>query len=493
MQESCQVMSGKSVKRNYIYNVAYQILVLVTPLVTTPYVSRVLGADNIGKVSYESSAASYFVMLAALGTGLYGSREISYMQGSLENRTKVFWNIAALRGICSFVSLFVYILYAFEIRNGNPLCLIMAVSIATSAIDITWFFQGMEDFSRIIVKNLILKIADIVFIFVFVNSRDDILLYALSGTLMPALAHLSLWPSLRTAVEKRNVKDIRPFSDFKVILSLFIPTIAVSIYTILDKIIIGLVDSSGFENGYYEQAVKISKMTLTLLTALGTVMVPRIGNCYMHNEMQAVRRYMYRSYRFAWFLGIPLCLGVIGISDNLVPWFFGDGYHQVAVLLKVLPLLIPAIGISNVTGVQYLIPTQRQNLFTATVIIGSAANMALNAVFVPKLFAMGAALASVITEMTVAVIQLILVRKELHFQDIAGHMPKYASAGMVMLAAVRIENFFFCPSVVNTAVMISSGAAVYGLMLLILRDDFFISYLKMIIRMGKDHRKERKK
>ena len=240
---------------------------------------------------------------------------------------------------------------------------------------------------------------------------------------------------------------------------------------------LGMADSSGIENGYYEQAVKISKMTLTLLTSLGTVMVPRIGFYFMQNDSERIRQYMYRSYRFVWFLGIPLCLGLTGVSDNLVPWFFGQGYEKVNVLIKILAFLILAIGVNNVTGVQYFIPTQRQSLFTATVFLGLAVNAVLNILFVPKMFSIGAAAASVAAEAVIAVSQIMIVRDELCCRDIVRHIPKYLIAGMTMLGVIRMENVFFYPSVLNTAVMVISGAAVYCVMLAVIHDDFFIGLL----------------
>lgn len=147
----------------------------------------------------------------------------------------------------------------------------------------------------------------------------------------------------------------------KIIISLFIPTIAIQIYTVLDKTMIGVITQDSFENGYYELAIKISKMVMAVVTALGTVMIPRIGYHFEQGETQRIRSLMYRGYRFVWFLGVPLCLGMIMVCGNFVPWFFGEGYEQVVPLLQILSFLILAIGINNVTGMQYMIPTKRQN------------------------------------------------------------------------------------------------------------------------------------
>ena len=143
---------------------------------------------------------------------------------------------------------------------------------------------------------------------------------------------------------------------------MFVPTIAISVYAVLDKTMIGLYTNTKIENGYYEQATKLSKTALTLVTSLGTVMIPRIGFYFKKNDIESVRRYMYRSYRFVWLLGIPLCLGLISISSNLVPWFYGEDFLDIAILLNVLSFLILAIGINNVTGMQYLMRSEERRV-----------------------------------------------------------------------------------------------------------------------------------
>ena len=210
------------------------------------------------------------------------------------------------------------------------------MNIVSVAFDISWVFQGMEEFGVIVSRNIIFKILNVVFIFVFVKNKSDLFLYTLGMTLIPLISTFTLWPFLLRIVDKPSYKDIRPFSDIKTVCSMFVPTIAISVYAVLDKTMIGLYTNTKIENGYYEQATKLSKTALTLVTSLGTVMIPRIGFYFKKNDIESVRRYMYRSYRFVWLLGIPLCLGLISISSNLVPWFYGEDFLDIAILLNVL-------------------------------------------------------------------------------------------------------------------------------------------------------------
>lgn len=275
-----------------------------------------------------------------------------------------------------------------------------------------------------------------------------------------------------------NLREIRPFRHIKVVLSLFVPTIAIQVYTVLDKTMIGFITRDAFENGYYEQAIKISKLVMMAVTALGMVMIPRIGYHFGRGETEKVEYYMYRGYRFVWFLGIPLCFGLIGTASNYVPWFFGDGFQKVIPLLRILSFLILAIGISNVTGMQYLVPTKREHLLTMTVVIGAAVNFLCNLVLIYYFQSMGAAVASLTAETTISLVQIFLVRKELSFWKIMRSSITYLIAGGVMLTSLFIMGMKLTPSVLHTFIMIAAGGSLYFLTLLVLRDTFLMENLK---------------
>lgn len=370
-------MGKKSIKKNYIYNLTYQILLLLTPLITTPYLSRVLGADGVGTVSFAESVVSYFTLVAALGVTTFGQREISYFQDDKKKRSHIFWETKSLQVITSIAVLVVYLAFAIFQKN-LALYLILSFNIIAILVDVVWLFQGMEEFGKIVLRNILFKFLSIAYIFLVVKTKSDMTKYAFGLAFFMFLSNASLWFHVSKYVSKPIWKEIKPFRNFRVVLSLFIPTIAVQVYTVLDKTMIGLITNSSFENGYYEQAIKITKIVLTVVTSLGTVMIPRIGYHYGRGEAEQVNFYMYRGYRFVWFLGIPLCFGLLGTASNFVPWFFGEGFEKVVPLLSILAFLILAIGINNVTGMQYLIPTKRQNMFTMTVLIGAGVNFVLN-------------------------------------------------------------------------------------------------------------------
>ncbi len=480
MKVDNSILMNKSVKKNYIYNVTYQLLTMLAPLITTPYVSHELGAENIGIYSYTSSIVSYFVLFAAMGTASYGQREIAYNQDNRKERTRIFWNTELLSCISTMICVVLFWLFSYIFMDNNIMYYILSMNIIAVALDVSWLFQGMEEFGVVVSRNIIFKLANIVSIFIFVKGRNSLITYTLIMAFLPLVSTFSLWPFIKKIVDKPSLNEINPFKDLKTVISMFMPTIAISIYSVLDKTMIGMFSASRIENGYYEQATKLSKTVLTVVTSLGTVMVPRVGYYYRNDNIELVRRYMYRSYKFVWILGMPLCFGLIGISDNLVPWFYGQEYYKVSILLKILSFLIIAIGINNVTGMQYLMPTGRQSFFTYTVAIGAIVNFLLNLVLIPNLYSVGAAVASVLAESIIAVIQLILVRRELNNVKIVKYSFKYFFASAIMLTVINAEKKYITTTFWGSCCIVFTGVTVYLLILCVIKDDEIIKYINKI-------------
>ena len=470
-------MAEKSLKKNYFYNLVYQILSLMTPLITTPYLSRVLGANGIGTVSYIESIVSYFVLFSVLGINLYGQREISYCRDNLSKRSFVFWETKILQAISSSVVLFMFIVFAL-FQENKILFLIFSFNIIAVLVDVVWFLQGMEEFGKIVLRNVLLKILGIIYIFTAVKTQNDIAQYIFGLSFFLCLGNASLWLCIIKYIEKPDWKKIKPFRNIKVVISLFIPTIAIQVYTVLDKTMIGIITEDSFENGYYEQAIKISKMVLVVVTSLGTVIIPRIGYYFGKGDLSSVHNVICRGCRFVWFIGTPMCFGFIGISSNFVPWFLGAGFEKVIPLLCILSFLILSIGISNVLGIQYLIPTNRQNLLTLSVLVGALVNFILNIILIRIYQSIGAAISSIVAEATVTLVQIYLVRKEFSVKDVFANAMRYLIAGVIMLIVLIKLGNILTPTIIHTSVMILSGAIVYFALLFIFKDSFFIDNIK---------------
>ena len=474
-------MPNRSIKKNFIYNLIYQVMMLVSPLVVTPYISRVLGADSVGLYSYADSMAAYFVLVAVLGTSTYGQRAISYVQEDAAARSRAFWDLFLLRFLTSSVTLGVYVGYAFLFaRESLTIALILAFNVVNVMFDITWFMQGMEEFGKTALRSILFRFACIAAIFLFVKDSGDLPLYALFMTCSVVLGNLSLWLYLPKYLVR--VKGVNPFRDMKSVLLLFIPTVATQIYTVLDKSMIGWFwgEEDFNENGFYEQAEKIVKVALSAVTALGIVMIPRISSTYKAGDMEKVKYYLYNSYRYVWMMAIPIMFGFISIASVFTPVYYGDGYEKCAVLLPILSGILIMIGLSNVNGLQYFVPIGKENILTLTVTVGAVVNFALNLVLIPFFASVGAAIASVVAEFSVTLAGFIYIRvtKQFPIRPVFTCSWRYWIAGLIMGGALFGLKYLMPVAVWSLAVLILSGGAIYFLALLLLKDPFLFDLIK---------------
>ncbi len=473
---------SKSIKKNYIYNTSYQILVLIIPFITIPYISRTLTASSIGRFTFVNSILQYFTLFAGMGIAIFGQREISYYQDDRKERSRVFWELKFLSLINVTICMIIYLTLVNTYAHQNfKMYMIVSLHIITIVFEAGWFFAGMEEFGLLVSISFVLKILQTACIFIFIKAPNHIDRYAFNISFFWFLGSAIQCCFLPKYIDKPDIKNLRPFRNIKTIWSLFIPTIASSVYSILDTTMIGLFTDTSYENGYYELCMRVIRIILLTVTSLSNVMVPRIGYLFKKNDKEQIQRYMYLSYRFIWFIGVPLCLGLIAVSDNFVYWFFGEDSARIAELLKISSFLIVIIGINSITGGQYLIPTGRQNQYTLSIIIGATVNLCMNIFLIRYFYAYGAVVASVSAEGVIALVELYFVRKELSLMKILLSLRNYLLAGGCMLGILIAIGKNWPSSPVNTFTLIFTGAAIYFTVLLILRDEFSMNNVKKIL------------
>lgn len=475
-------MNKKSIKHNYIYNLTYQIFILLVPFITTPYLSRVLGADGVGLNSYTNSIVTYFVLIAVLGTSDYGQREIAYRQDGVKERSRMFWEVFILRGLTSLASLGMFLLVTWD-SDYRLLYFLQSVNIISVMVDISWFFQGMEEFGKIAVRNIIVKILNISVIFAMVKTSNDLPMYIASISISALVGHVSIWSMLPQYICSIPLKEIKPFRNIKRVMQLFLPQIAIQVSAVMDKTMLGMITGSEFENGYYEQADRIEKLCLTIVSSLGIVMIPRISYVVSKRQSEMLDYYIYRSYRFVWFIALPLTFGLIGIADQFVPWFFGMGYEKTIILIRIVSVLLCIVGVSSVTGVQYLIPSGKQNQFTLSVVLGMVVNFCMNALLIRNYLSIGAAAATVAGELAVTISQLVMVRKCFSIKKLLSLSRIYLVASMFMCMVILIIKPLVEKTAWGTVLLVCTGGTTYMLSLLGMKDELVVSLLqKMRIR-----------
>jgi len=468
----------KSFAQNYIFNLIYQIVAIALPLVTTPYLSRVLGADGIGQYSFAQSIVSYFALAAALGTTMYGQRQIAKVKSDSQARSQLFFEIFIFRFLGVALACLVYCLAIMPHVNFPLLYAVAAIEILTVALDITWFYQGVEDFGIIAIGTTLGRLVAMICVFCFVKTKEDLVLYVCLYCASILLGNLLSFLGLRRYLVRPKGVRLRILLHLLPALALFASQFAIQVYTVLDKTMIGLITGSDFENGYYEQSQKLIKVLIALVTSLGAVMASRVAVLWNTDRKKEVYPLLYGSFRLVFALGLPMAAGVALILSRFVPIFYGGGFEPVIPIIMVLVFMFPILGCSNVIGIQYLVPTGREKWLTISVLCGAGVNVILNLFFIRQWQAMGAALASVMAELVVTTVQFVVVRKEVKIRPVIGLLLRYGLFTAVMGAVGYGIGRIAPGGALGIACIVLPCVAIYGLLLLVTRDPVFQIFLK---------------
>lgn len=463
-----------SIKKNYLFNLFYQILTMIVPLITTPYLSRVLGAENIGIYSYTLSIASYFILFGAMGTAMYGQREIAYLQDDRYKRSKTFFEIIILRFITMGISLLIFYVTFATHGQYSMYYKILLLEIIANCFDISWFLQGLEEFKKTVIRNSIVKLISVICIFLFVKTSENLVQYFFIYVLSTLLGNVSLWIYLPKFLENVKFNELNIFRHLKPTTLLFIPQIAAQIYTVLDKTMIGIIISDKSEVGFYEQAQKITKILIMITTSLGTVMVPRISNAFAKGENERIKEYMNKSFKFVMLLAFPLMLGTISISKKFVPIFFGEGYQNVVYIINVIIPIVLAIGLSTILGTQYLLPTKKQKEFTTSIICGALVNLCFNFIFIKLWQSIGATIATVLAEFTVTGVQFYIVRREFPINNVIKYGKNYILSSAIMFIISLCIGAIIKNVYISLITQIIISMISYFGILLLMRDELII-------------------
>lgn len=474
-------MKKTSIKRNILYNTFYQVLTLILPFITAPYISRVIGAAGIGTYSYTLSIQTYFSMFAALGTASYGIREIARNRDDEYKRSKIFWEIELLTVITTTICLIGWMVVIGISNEYKIFFVILTMNLINTMFDISWFFAGMEQFKYTIIQNTIFKILGVVALFIFVKRPEDVTLYVLIMSLSTLLGTISMWLYLPKFIKKVKFKELKVFPHFKETLIYFIPTIATSVYTVLDKTLIGVITKEPKENGYYEQAIKIINMASAVTFAsLNTVLSSRNSYLFIEKKEDEIKKKINLSINYILFLGIGMVLGLMAVTDKFVPIFYGKGYDEVITLIKILSPLIIIIGISNCLGSQYYNPAGLRNRSAKFIIAGACTNLILNLILIPNFRARGAAVATIIAELTITMLYLKRCDGFYSFRLLLKFAWKKIIAGVGMIIIISLLNLLNIGDLGMLILQVSVGVLVYMTILFMIKDEFVVETFKQL-------------
>ncbi|SMC40565.1 Membrane protein involved in the export of O-antigen and teichoic acid [Oscillospiraceae bacterium] len=465
-------------KKNIALSTAYQVLAVLIPFITAPYVSRILGVNNIGIYSYTNSHVQFFMLFGALGTLSYGSREISRNREDKFKRSQLFWEIAILTVITSLIVIGVWLAWICFHPDSRLLYLIWTISLLGTLFDISWLYSGLEQFRHTVTQNVIFKLLGMLATFIFVNSADDLWIYVLIIAATQMLANLSMWVYLPKYVIAIPIKQLHILPHFKETLVYFIPTIAVSIYTILDKVLIGAITHDNCENGNYEQATKIITIAKSMaFVGVNLVLQSRISYLFVLENYEEIKKQIHKSIDYMVFISVGIMFGIIGIANRFVPLYYGAGYEKTSTLLMVMAPIVLIVSISNCLGSQYYNPAGLRSKSAKYIIIGSMVNLVLNLLFIPRYKSVGAVIASIIAEVLITSLYMINVNGYYSFKELSKVLWKKLIAGVIMMCAVFYLGELIQSGIVSVVVQVTVGVAVYSLILILLKDSFVTDFV----------------
>ncbi len=475
-------MPTGNIRKNYIYNLSFQIFSLLIPFITAPYVSRVLLPEGIGTFSYVNSIATYFSLFAALGLSSYGTREVSRVRDDRQKTSKLFWELSILRLLSTVLCLGLYL--AFILITGSDMRTYLAagVVILSVGIDCNWFFQAMENFKVLMVRNFLVKLISIVCIFAFVNGPEDLVLYFLIQGGGTFLSNIVLRAHLIRAVDWVPARRWRFGHHIRETLVYFIPTIATSVYTLLDRTMIGIITKDMAANGYYEQAHKIVNMLMTVITSLNVVVGVRTSYLFGQNKKKEIRQHIIRTFRFVFMLAFPLAAGLMACAADFVPWFYGEGYEPAIPLMVLFAPLLFIIGVSNVLGSLYLTPSGQRARSNRAIIIGAVCNFVLNLILIPLFGVYGAVIASLAAEIVISALYMSFSARFIPIASVLGIGLRYLLLSAGMFLPTYLVGRAHEPSFATTLLQVAVGIVTYAVLLIVTRDPAWLGAKNALVR-----------
>ena len=447
-----------------MYTLVYQLITIMFPLILVPYISRVLGSGGVGTYAFTASIGQYFILFGMLGLGVYGSKHIAESRDNKKSLSETFLSIYGLQLMMTTLSIVIYFIF---IRYGafqhEKIMLIQGIALLSCLVDCSWFFSGLEKFKKIVISNSIIKVISFISVLMLVKSEDDLIIYTIIMTASTILGQLVLWLGINKYIRLVPIKLTQILQHFKPTLIYFIPQIAIQIYFVLNKTMIGIFSTES-EVGIFDYSDKLLKVSLAFVTSLGTIMLPRMAYVFNNGDIEKGRSYLSTSLNFSSLLAVPIMFGMAGISLEFIPWYLGEDFNKSIYVLIIISPTILFMSWSGVFGTQYLLPLGKMKIYTICVYIGAIVNLILNLFLIKPYGAIGASIGTLFAEFFVMFTQLLFIRKQIATKKIFFKTIDYVIAGFIMLVVIRIVGYYLGSGIVTTLIQIIAGGTTYLLL-----------------------------
>lgn len=448
-------------RKNAVLMAIYEVALYLMPFITAPYIARVLGTYGTGVYSYTYSIASYFVILTQLGVKLYGRREIAACL-TMEERSKAFWGIWMVETCMFTISSVGYgVLLAVYRTEFKTAFLLQYLIIAGAWLDISWLYFGVEDYKIAVSRNILIKFVSLVLVFLLIQKKEDYNLYVFIMALSNFLSVAIMWVTLKKHVCLIPITKQDAMTHVAPMVKMFVPVLSVQLFSMTDKVFLGAMASTEAV-GIYENAYKISRVPIALITTIGTVMLPRMTKLIAQGKEKEAGRYFEKSLSLTFAIGLACAFGLISVAETFIPLYLGPDFLDAVAVLQLLSLVLVAIAWGNAFRTQFILPKRMDSLYIRSVLYAAVINIVLNAILIPSYSIVGAAAASVIAEFVICIYQSVKIRRYFNYRKIIGENLKYvASAFCMSLAIYYVTRNMDCGLLIKLMVQIILGGTVF--------------------------------
>ena len=477
---------AQSVKVNYILNLINTGTQMLFPLITFPYVCRVIEADGIGQINFFQSIISYISLFTCLGIPMYAIREIARDRSDVVQMNRTAMEILLLHSMLTLVGYAIVAILCLtvpQIQVNIPLFLILSLTIFFTAIGCEWFYQGIEDFKYITIRGLIIKTVSVVLLFIFVKSKTDLLYYGCYTVFGVLGGNIFNFFRLRKYIHRENIifSELHIKRHVKPVLKVFSFSVVTSIYLQLNTVLLGFLKNA-LAVGYFAAATKVMQMLLTMSACLGSVMMPRASHLIAENKEDEFNRLIQKSYDFTLAIALPMTIGLIFCAPSLITALCGVKFEHSILPSQIIAPIILMVAISNVFGIQVLFPKGKINIVTLCCGIGAVADLILNLCLIPFFSYIGTSIAYLGAEVATTVSMYFIGRKYIPIIYFKKSHLTYALGCVVMALALYGISLLQLPTLTILLLQGCCGVLAYFIILCICKDEMLVQILSKIKR-----------
>lgn len=405
----------KSLKKNFCMNAILTMSQFIFPLITFPYVSRILLAEGTGKVSFATSIISYFAMFAQLGIPTYGIRACAQVRNDKKKLSKTaqeIFIINIIMSILAYIVFFIALCNVPRLKDEKTLLIIVSATIFFNAIGMEWLYKALEQYTYITIRSVIFKFIALIAMFLLIHQQSDYIIYGAISIFASSASNIFNFFNVHKYISLRPVGEYNFKQHLKAVSVFFALSCAATIYVNLDTVMLGFMKTN-VDVGYYNAAVKIKTILVSIVTSLGTVLLPRASYYVEHGLKEDFYRITKKAINFVFLVATPLMLYFMFFAKEGIFFLSGNTYGGAIVPMQIIMPTLFFIGLTNIMGMQILVPLGKENIVLYSEIVGAVVDLAINYILIPKYASAGAAIGTLVAEIAVWIVQYIYLRKQI--------------------------------------------------------------------------------